>query len=100
MAASLNISNAVFQISKSGYKHYTSNKFLKVLLKIHPVVWAGSCVMYIVGVVLSSDCYGSSCTYRYLIQKATPGDGYRTRHQCVSLHQALQKLAGTIQKNK
>ena len=48
--ASFNLSNAVFQISKSGYKYYTRYKFLKVLFIIHPVVRAVSCVMYIVGV--------------------------------------------------
>ena len=54
------LSNVVFQISTSGYP---------------PVVWVGSCVTYIVGVL------SPNIADRYLIQK-TIGDGYRIWHQC------------------
>ena len=33
--ASSNLSNVVFQISKSGYKYYTSYSLLKLQFKIH-----------------------------------------------------------------
>ena len=46
---SSNLSNEVFQFSKAGYKYYTSYYLLKLLYKIHPVVWEGPCE-YIVGV--------------------------------------------------
>ena len=48
---SSNLSNVVFQISKSGYKYYTSYSLLKLQFKIHPVVWVGSCVMFIEGLL-------------------------------------------------
>ena len=80
-------------------KYYTKDSILIAVIahiKLHPVVWAGSCVTYIVGLLSpaiarrATVCIG--IWYRKQLQGLTIGCGTSVRGSHINL-QALQKLA-------